>query len=370
MSSTLDLAALKHRFEASLNAFLSEYTSPSELYDPIHYIMKSGGKRVRPLLTLLSAQAVSGTHAQEETLLLPPLAEREGVGGEFTTDTAIHAAIAVELIHNFTLVHDDIMDRSELRRGHPTVHVKWNESAAILSGDVMIGLATRALVRSARHAKQPLTVIDAFSTGIIDVCDGQAMDLALMSRRSVTIEEYFDMISKKTAKLLEMSAVIGARIGGADDATTENLREFACGIGTAFQLQDDLLDLIGTEEFGKQRGGDVVEGKRTWLMLRAEALLTAKELSNVQVNEQQSADSDAMSAYNDLVGDFYAGNGLPPKRVADVIAMMHDLGVVNEARALIEQTTVSAFAHLHALPQSPARNMLEDLANNLVARRT
>ncbi len=333
---------LKDQFERALRVFLDDYTSPAELYDPIHYLMKAGGKRVRPMLTLLSCQAV----ANEGTLL--PLVQREGVGSEFVGSTAMDAAIAVELIHNFTLVHDDIMDRSDLRRGQPTVHVKWSESAAILSGDVMIGLATRALLRSASHAKQPLTVVDAFSTGIVDVCDGQALDLALMSRRDVSIDDYFDMISKKTAKLLEMSAVVGALVGGADDATTERLRAFAGGIGIAFQLQDDLLDLIGTEDFGKAQGGDVVEGKRTWLMLRAETLMPSSE----------------------LILDFYANNGLPRERVADVINMMHEAGVIDEARSLIERTTLDAFAHLHQLPQSPARIMLEELANNLVARRT
>jgi len=346
---------LKDRFEKALYVFLDEYTSPRELYDPIHYLLKGGGKRIRPLLTLFSAAAV----ANEETLLLSPRVQREGVGGEFAErEPAMDAAIAVELIHNFTLVHDDIMDRSELRRGRETVHVKWNESAAILSGDAMIGLATRALVRSARHAKQPLTVVDAFATGMVDVCDGQALDLALMRERNASVDAYFDMISKKTAKLLEMSVVIGARIGGADDATTENLREFACGIGMAFQIQDDLLDLTGTADFGKQAGGDIVEGKRTWLMIRAEALVNAAE------------NSEAYAGYAELIDTFYKRDGLDRERIPEVIAMMQNLGVLDEANTLIEKTTRDAYAHLHALPHTPARDMLEELAHNLVARRT
>jgi len=346
---------MKSRFEAALNTFLDDYTAPAELYDPIHYIMKAGGKRVRPLLTLLSAQAVSrtsGTHSQ-----LPLEREQTTI-----VDNAMHAAIAVELVHNFTLVHDDIMDRSELRRGGPTVHMKWNESAAILSGDVMIGLATRALLRSASHAKQPLAVVDAFSTGIVDVCDGQALDLALMSRSDVSIDDYFDMISKKTAKLLEMSAVVGALVGGADEATVENLRAFAGGIGIAFQLQDDLLDLVGTEDFGKQHGGDIVEGKRTWLMLRAQVILAD--------GDSIEGDSIKSQEFKSLSEQFFRDNGLPRERVHDVITMMNELGVVDEARALIERTTQDAFAHLHSLPHTPARDMLEALANNLVARKT
>lgn len=347
---------LKAQFEQALRVFLDEYTSPAELYDPIHYLLNAGGKRVRPLLTLLCAQAVSENITEAQSAAL---------------EHAIPAAIAVELIHNFTLVHDDIMDRSELRRGQPTVHVKWSESAAILSGDVMIGLATRALSRSASHAKQPLAVVDAFSTGIVDVCDGQALDLALMSDPDVSIDDYFDMVTKKTSSLLEMSAVVGARIGGADDATTENLREFACGIGVAFQLQDDLLDLVGAEDFGKQPGGDIVEGKRTWLMLRTRALVS--ERTSALVSERTSDSSEPTgnsNSYAELISNFYTNNGLPRDRIAGLIDMMHDLGVIDEARALIERTTQDAFAHLHALPHTPARDMLEALANNLVARRT
>lgn len=343
---------MKEQFETSLHAFLDEYTSPSELYDPIHYVMKSGGKRVRPMLTLLSCQAVGGT-----------------------IDNAMHAAIAVELIHNFTLVHDDIMDRSEMRRGRDTVHKKWDESAAILSGDVMIGLATRSLVRSAHHAKQPLAVVDAFSTGIVDVCDGQALDLALMARDVVTMDDYFDMISKKTAKLLEMSVVIGALVGGADTATVENLRQFACGVGIAFQLQDDLLDLLGSEDFGKAQGGDVVEGKRTWLMLRADEIVrtrNAEASDNVTdvVGAAVNLDNASDPGYALLLRAFYENKGLPRERVADVVTMLHALGVVDEARALIARTTHDAFEHLHALPHTEARDMLEALAHNLIARQT
>lgn len=347
------VSELKNQFEQALIEFLDEYTSPAELYDPIHYLLNAGGKRVRPLLTLLCAQAVSGNITEAQSAAL---------------EHAMPAAIAVELIHNFTLVHDDIMDRSELRRGQPTVHVKWSESAAILSGDVIIGLATRALLRSAHHAKQPLAVVDAFSTGIVDVCDGQALDLALMSRRDVTIDDYFDMVAKKTSSLLEMSAVVGALIGGADTVTVDNVRAFARGIGIAFQLQDDLLDLVGTEDFGKQPGGDIVEGKRTWLMLRTEAIVAEALVAGGTGGSSEAGGKS--NTYSELIRDFYANDGLPRERVADVMNMMHALGVVDEARALIERTTLDAFAHLHQLPQSPARDMLEELANTLVARRT
>ncbi len=331
-----DLASYTARVEQALRDELATYVDPSWLYDPVRYLMDGGGKRVRPVLTLLCCEAAGGN-----------------------ADDCMPAAVAVELLHNFTLVHDDIMDRSLMRRGRATVHTQFGESAAILSGDVLMGVSMRLLERSVRTATQHvhdrriegMDVIAAFSTGLIDVCDGQALDLAFMQRADVTIDEYFTMITKKTARLLEMSATIGARLAGADDTITEHLRTFAADLGIAFQLQDDLLDLVGTASFGKSTGGDIVEGKRTWLMLAA----------------RERTRNDA-STWRMLVDDFFAQNGLDASRIPEVTTMLTDLGVIDDARALVEHYSNEAFAHLHAIPPSAARNLLEQLGTGLMSR--
>lgn len=331
-----DLASYSEHVEHALSEELATYIAPSWLYDPVRYLMDGGGKRVRPVLTLLSCEAA---------------------GGSFRD--CMPAAVAVELLHNFTLVHDDIMDRSLMRRGRATVHTQFGESAAILAGDVLMGISMRLLERSVRaasmHAREQqidgMDVIAAFSTGLIDVCDGQALDLAFMSRNDVTIDEYFTMITKKTARLLEMSATIGARLAGADAPTTEHLRTFAADLGIAFQVQDDLLDLIGTASFGKATGGDIVEGKRTWLMLAA-----------------RERTRDANTAWQQLVDDFFTQNGLDASRIPDVTIMLTELGVLEDARGIVERYSNEAFAHLHAVPPSPARDLLEQLGTGLMSR--
>lgn len=324
------LSQYMSEIETTLQSALAEFTQPSWLYDPVHYLLASGGKRVRPLLTLLACEACGGRRHH-----------------------ALPAAVAVELLHNFTLVHDDIMDRSPMRRGRSTVHVRWGDSAAILSGDVLMGIAMRLLERSARHASRPLDVLSAFSTGLIDVCDGQALDLAFTERQDVSEEAYFEMITKKTAKLLEMSVTIGAAMADAASDADEALRAFARDIGVAFQLQDDLLDLYGTEAFGKTPGGDLVEGKRTWLMIAAR---------DAVIHGRATAD-DAT-----LVEAFHTNNGIAVDHVPAAVAMLERLGITSQARSMVEARTASAFAHLDTLPPSAARDSLAHLAALLMAR--
>ncbi|MCO6466600.1 MAG: polyprenyl synthetase family protein [Bradyrhizobiaceae bacterium] len=314
--------------EDALQAELACYAEPGELYTPIKYLFDAGGKRLRPTLVLLATEAVGGNIQQ-----------------------AVSAALAVELLHNFTLVHDDIMDSSALRRGRPTIHVQYGENAAILSGDVMIGIGMKLLARSAVHANQQDAVFNAFAQGFIDVCEGQALDMALMHRQHVSVDEYFGMIERKTARLLEASVVIGALIGGATDVQLTNLQTFARNIGIAFQMQDDVLDLMGSEEFGKAAGGDLVEGKRTWLVLRLQ-----------EVAHQQG---DPCCG---IVTDFFANRGIPHSRIAEMRECMVRLGIVKEAQDLVRTLTHEAFTHLHTLPDTAARTLLEDLANGLITR--
>lgn len=218
---------------------------PAELYDPIRYIMGLGGKRMRPLLTLLA------THL-------------------FTNDwrTAVRPALAVEVFHNFTLMHDDIMDQAPLRRGQPTVHEKWNHNIAILSGDVMLVNAYKLLLDVETDKLRP--VLDRFSVTAAEVCEGQQMDMNFETRWDVAEAEYIEMIRLKTSVLLGYALELGGLIAGADVPTTRLLYEAGVNIGIGFQLKDDLLDVYGDPaKFGKQIGGDIMANKKTFLLIEA-----------------------------------------------------------------------------------------------------
>ena len=237
---------LKAEIERSLAESIPP--EPRSLYDPVRASIAYGGKRARPILTALSA----GPAAKESDWLSP--------------------AVAVELLHTFTLVHDDIMDNASIRRGKPAIHIAYGLNEAILSGDVIIALATECLTQST-EAKSMLA---EFSIGFRGVCEGQALDKDFETRDDVTMPDYLTMIELKTSRIFELSAVLGAIAGGG--AYREDLRRYARELGLAFQLQDDLLDLIGSPDFGKTIGGDILEGKRTALFVLA--MYRYKECSN------------------------------------------------------------------------------------------
>jgi len=220
-------------------------SSPADLYDPISYTLGLGGKRLRPLLMLASCQMF---------------------GGEI--DDAIHPAIGIELFHNFTLLHDDIMDAAPLRRGKETVYKKWNSNVAILAGDTMFALANKYMLRTRHQAVSP--VVELFNQTAIEVCEGQQYDMDYEHRQDVTIADYMEMIRLKTAVLLAASLKTGAIIAGAGSVDCNYIYDFGINIGLAFQLKDDLLDVYGVQEkFGKVSGGDIVAGKKTYLYLKA-----------------------------------------------------------------------------------------------------
>jgi geranylgeranyl diphosphate synthase type II len=219
--------------------------NPAELYDPITYIMSLGGKRFRPLLTLLAASI-------------------------FDTDLekAIKPAMAVEVFHNFTLMHDDIMDRAPLRRGMPTVHEKWNANTAILSGDVMLIRAYDLLLDV--PVEKLRTVLARFNQTAAEVCEGQQLDMNFETRWDVTEEEYIGMIRLKTSVLLGFALEVGGIIGGADEESVQLLYDAGENMGIGFQLKDDLLDVYGDPtKFGKQVGGDIIANKKTFLLIEA-----------------------------------------------------------------------------------------------------
>jgi len=218
---------------------------PGELYAPIRYTINLQGKRIRPILTLMACELFGGN--KEE---------------------ALSQAIAIELFHNFTLIHDDIMDNAPIRRGKETVFKKWNSNIAILSGDTLFALAYQ-YAQNARIEILPETLA-VFSKTAIEVCEGQQFDLNFEKNNNVSVEEYIEMIRLKTAVLFGASLKIGALVGGASKKDADDLYEFGINIGLGFQLKDDLLDSFGDEEiFGKKTGGDIISNKKTFLYLKA-----------------------------------------------------------------------------------------------------
>ncbi len=238
---------------------------PADLYDPIHYIMGLGGKRLRPLLSLLSHHLFSD---DIEKVLKP--------------------AIAIEVFHNYTLVHDDIMDNAPLRRGNPTVHEKWSTNVAILSGDVMQIKSVELMM----HVNDDILrkTLDLFNTTATEICEGQQYDMEFEKREKVSVDEYINMIRQKTAVLLGFALEVGGLVAGTSEANLLLLRQFGVNMGIGFQLMDDLLDVYGDmSKFGKAVGGDIVANKKTYLLITA--LQKAKGADLKKLNDLLSSNS-------------------------------------------------------------------------------
>lgn len=218
---------------------------PESLYYPVKYIIESTGKRLRPLLVILSAKAVGGNPKQ-----------------------VYNAALAVEMLHNFTLVHDDIMDNADLRRGNLTLHKKYDLNTAILAGDSLLSVAYEFLLKDCHtNAKEALS---SFTKGLVEVCEGQSLDTEFESRSFVHLDEYIEMIRKKTAALAQMCCELGGYLANGSSKDISALSDFGKYLGIAFQIQDDLLDITADKaEFGKKIGGDLIEGKKTFLFIKA-----------------------------------------------------------------------------------------------------
>jgi geranylgeranyl diphosphate synthase type II len=232
-------------------------SEPALLYEPITYIMRLGGKRMRPALLLMACDLFKGD-----------------------VEAAIPPALAIEVFHNFTLMHDDIMDNAPLRRGKATVHSKWNQNVGILSGDVMLVEAYKLMMRVPEHLLA--TTLQVFNQTAVGVCEGQQFDMDFETRTNVTIDEYLNMIRLKTAVLLGGALKIGSLLGGASSQDAAYLYGFGENLGIAFQLQDDILDVYGDpDKFGKQVGGDIISNKKTFLLLKAIELADENNLKDL-----------------------------------------------------------------------------------------
>ena len=330
MSSPITQAQVESKYqqyhtrinEALATCFPKE--SPATLYGPARYILEGKGKRIRPFLTLLASEAVSGS-----------------------SDNALGVALGIEVLHNFTLMHDDIMDAADLRHGRPTVHKQWDVNAAILSGDMMIAYAYELALRaiSSRHAE----MIHIFNDANITICEGQALDMELEQRKDVTIADYLDMIAKKTGRLISAALEAGGVAGDGTPEQVEALVTFGEKIGRAFQIQDDYLDIMaGDGKSGKVPGGDVINGKKTWLLLRSLEL--------------------AEGADRDLLQSIFDNNGTSPENVPAVKAIFEKCGVLDETRAKINEDTEAALDALESLPFEEGRGYLRGFANILMKR--
>ena len=247
-------------YRSKFLSYLEDFESPKNpknLYEPVSYILGLKGKRIRPILTLLTCDIFNDKY-----------------------DNAFDAALAVEVFHNFSLVHDDIMDEAPLRRGNETVHKKWDLSTAILSGDVMLILAYQLFENYSGDTF--ISLAKLFSKTAIEVCEGQQMDIDFSKKVDVSADEYLKMIEYKTAVLIGASMKMGAIVAGASEKDQNNIYEFGKNLGLAFQIQDDFLDTYGEEEkFGKKIGGDILENKKTLLFIRAKQLLNTSDSENL-----------------------------------------------------------------------------------------
>lgn len=237
-------ATLEKKIEHAIQQ-ISFRDAPHSLFAPIEYVLSLGGKRVRPILTMLASDLFGGD-----------------------VDASINAALGIEIFHNFSLLHDDVMDKADIRRGRPTVHKKWNDNVAILSGDAMLIGAYNFIARvPAEHLEE---VLKLFSTTAMEVCRGQQFDMDFETRDDVDEAEYLEMIRLKTAVLIGCSLKVGAILANATAEDADLLYRFGVHIGLAFQLKDDLLDVYGNPEvFGKNIGGDIVSNKKTYILIKA-----------------------------------------------------------------------------------------------------
>ncbi|RVT79694.1 polyprenyl synthetase family protein [Flavobacterium sufflavum] len=304
-----------------------EVKEPKNLYEPIHYILGLGGKRIRPVLTVMSAEIFDVSYKK-----------------------ALPAALAVEIFHNFSLVHDDIMDDAPLRRGNTTVHEKWNTNTAILSGDAMLILAYQYFEFYEPKIFRKLAKL--FSKTALRVCEGQQMDVDFETRQDVTIPEYMKMIEYKTAVLVAAAIKMGAIIAEAATENADLIYDFGLNLGLAFQLQDDYLDAFGNPEtFGKQLGGDIIENKKTYLYLKAMEFAS-------EADKQKLADLFSTQIEDNAV------------KIIQAKEIFVNSGAATATQKAIEEYTFKAFDLLDQMKiKDDKRQILRAFGENLMGRK-
>ncbi len=307
-----------------INKAISEIEYPQYpfgLYEPVKYQLDMGGKRVRPLLTVMACDMFGGD-----------------------VNEAISPALGLEIFHNFTLLHDDVMDKADIRRGRPTVHKAWNENIAILSGDAMQIIATQMVCEAPSRVHKE--VLDLYNKTALEICEGQQYDMEFEARIDVGVEEYINMIRLKTAVLIGCALKMGAIIGGATLKQSEAIYKFGENIGLAFQLQDDYLDVYGdSETFGKKIGGDILNNKKTYMLISA-------------LSKATGSTKERLEALLSAKADDY--------KIEQVTAIYSELGIDKIARDKISDYSQKALAYLDEIPNNEE---LKRFANSLTERK-
>lgn len=317
--------SLQEKVENKLQS-ISLPDEPEALYEPIRYVLNLGGKRIRPVITLMSCDLFQGSI--EETL---------------------DPAVGLEIFHNFTLVHDDIMDNAAIRRGNPTVHEKWNRNNAILSGDLIQVMANQAMIAVGDDILRE--VLAMYNDTATKVCEGQQMDMDFEERDDVSHDEYLTMISLKTANLLASSLKLGAITGRTDASNKDNIAQFGLNLGIAFQIQDDLLDTYGqSNQFGKQIGGDIKAGKKTFLLLKALEWSSSEQAGHLlALIKNREMDSE--------------------NKIREVTKIFDELGIPEATREERDAYYAKAVQHLEAISAPSERKAgLKKLADYLMQR--
>ncbi len=304
---------------------------PHDLYRPISYTLEQGGKRIRPYMVLLGCGLCGGDPKE-----------------------AIPAAIAIELVHNFTLIHDDIMDEAETRRGKPSVYRKWDSSTAILSGDAMFALAIEQFQYYGENAgydkKQYNALYQYFISSVRRICEGQMMDLNFASQEDISLQEYEEMIGAKTGALLSCALEMGGIVAGTDDQTIHKLGQIGLEAGVAFQIQDDLLDVVADfDKFGKKRGGDIREGKKTYLALFA--------LERASTDERDH-----------LLQILHKTDDISDKEIQWVIDCYQRNGIIEESKKAIRYHYENALDSLRCFEDSEYLTEIRHLLQKLINR--
>lgn len=313
------------QFIAHLEAY-NKARAPLGLYEPIQYILGLGGKRLRPILTLMTTDCFNGE-----------------------VSNALDAGLAIEVFHNFSLIHDDIMDKAPLRRGQKTVHEKWNLNTGILSGDAMLIMAYKLFEGYNVKQFQELTAL--FSKTALEVCEGQQYDIDFETRTDVSIPEYLKMIEYKTAVLVAAAMQMGAIVADASRENQQKCYDFGRNLGIAFQLQDDFLDAFGDPKtFGKQVGGDIIENKKTYLYLKAMALGSESDKRKLKTLYVENSDHS-------------------DEKIATVLQVFEQTGAAEATNKAIQDYTKAAFDVLNSLEIDPIKKeTLRDFGIHLMTR--
>jgi geranylgeranyl diphosphate synthase type I len=315
-------------------------TRPEGLYEATRYLLDAGGKRLRPTVLLLVAESLLDVDPLSvDYRAFPTLDDGRA--------DVLSAAIAIEVIQTFTLIHDDIMDDDDLRRGVPAVHKEYDLSTAILAGDTLYAKAFEFLLDTGAAPERTVAANKRLATTCTRICEGQSLDIEFEQRDAVTPDEYLEMVELKTAVLYGAAASIPAQLLGADDATVEALYNHGLDVGRAFQIQDDLLDLTTpSEKLGKQRGSDLVENKQTLVTLHAQQ--QGVDVANL-------VDTDSVEAVSEA-------------EIDEAVARLREAGSIEYARQRAEELVTSGKQNLEVLPDNEARDLLSGIADYLVER--